>query len=129
MFDRFIAHDTTGKLKAMTLEWTCPKCNGENFRILFKKERDMAVYKTRCRYCKSKFRVNFPGPATGIANEEEFLEMISEEKFSASEQNEMIRDFAEIEYLKVDKANPQFIAGKQKELEQKIALAKKRMRI
>jgi hypothetical protein len=73
--------------------------------------------------------VNFPKPDVDIPNKEEFLEMISEEKFSDTEQRDMIHDFAEIEYLKVDKENPRIIEGKQKELEQKIALAKKRMRI
>ena len=34
MFEKFIEHDTEGKIKALTLEWQCPTCAGLNFKIL-----------------------------------------------------------------------------------------------
>ena len=65
MFDRLFEHDTAGTLKALTLEWKCLKCEGLNFRILTKGQRDSGEYHTRCRYCRAKFQVNFPRPGQG----------------------------------------------------------------
>ncbi len=129
MFDQFIEHDTEGKLKGLTLEWQCPKCSGLNFKILLSKQRAAGEYHTRCRYCKAKYRVKFPVPEKAIAGEEEFMERISLEKFSPEEQMDMIKDFAEIEYMRVDKALPNLIAGKQRALEEKIAFAKRQRRM
>ena len=128
MFDRFFEHDTAGTLKALTLEWKCPKCEGLNFRILMKGQRDSGEYHTRCRYCRSKFRVNYPRPDKAIDGEAEFMDRISQEDFSEEERTDMIRDFAEIEYLKTEKSLPGIIQGKQKALEDKIAFAKRRRR-
>jgi hypothetical protein len=129
MFDQFIEHDTEGTLKGLTLEWKCPKCAGLNFRILLSKQRATGEYHTRCRYCKAKFRVKFPVPQTIIEGEEAFMDRISQEKFTPEEQLDMIKDFAEIEYMRADKALPNLIAGKQRALEEKITFAKRRRRL
>jgi hypothetical protein len=129
MFDQFIEHDTEGTLKGLTLEWQCPKCAGLNFKILLSKQRGSGEYHTRCRYCKAKYRVKFPAQQKEIAGEEDFMERISIEKFTPEEQMDMIKDFAEIEYMKVDKALPNIIAGKQRALEEKIAFAKRQRRL
>jgi transcription elongation factor Elf1 len=129
MFDQFIEHDTEGTLKALTLEWKCPKCEGLNFKILLSKQRVTGKYHTRCRYCKAKYRVKFPVIEKPIAGEEEFMDRITLEKFTPEEQMDMIRDFAEIEYMRVDKALPNVVAGKQRALEEKITFAKRRRRL
>jgi hypothetical protein len=128
MFNTLIEHETNGVLKGLTLEWGCPHCRGLNFKILQKEQRISGIFHTRCRYCRSKYRVGYPLPDSEIPGEAEFMEMMEDEKFSREEQVEFIRDFAEIEYLKADKGAPGAIREKQKYLEQKIALAKKRMR-
>jgi hypothetical protein len=128
MLDRFFRHDTAGTLKALTLEWRCPDCEGLNFRILTRGERNAGSYDTRCRYCRSKFRVNYPRPDNVIDGEDEFMDRISQEDFTESEKTDMVRDFAEIASLRVDRAQPALISGKVKVLEDKIAFAKRRRR-
>lgn len=128
MFDRFFEHDTTGVLKGLTLEWKCPKCEGLNFRLLLKGQRKIGDNHTRCRYCKAKFRVVFPVPERAIEGEEEFMERLSLEDFTREEELDMIKDFAEIAALKIDRAPVLTIKGKQNELEEKIAFAKRRRR-
>jgi transcription elongation factor Elf1 len=128
MFNTLIEHETEGTLKGLTLEWGCPHCGGLNFKILQKEQRILGIFHTRCRYCRSKYRVGYPQPNSVIEGEEEFMDMLAEEKFSRDERVEFLRDFAEIEYLKAEKGIPGVIREKQKSLEQKIALAKKRMR-
>jgi rubredoxin len=129
MFDQIIEHDAEGDLKALTLEWLCPKCAGLNFKILFTRQRGTGEYHTRCRYCRAKFRVKFPVPENPVAGEKEFMERLSLEDFTPEEQMDMVKDFAEIEYLRVDGALPGLIKGKQKALEEKIAFAKRRRRL
>jgi hypothetical protein len=129
MFGRLFEHDTTGTLKGLTLEWKCPDCAGLNFRILMKGERDSGQYHAPCRYCKVRCRVAFPPPEGIIAGESEFMERLSNEDFSSEEQTELIRDFAEIEYMKRDKADPKIVAGKQRLLEDKITFFKRRRRL
>jgi hypothetical protein len=128
MFDTLFEHETGGTLKALTLEWKCPRCEGLNFRILQKDVREIGLYHTRCRYCKARYRVNYPNPEQVTPGEDEFMEMISEEDFTDEEQQDMIKDYAEIEYLKADRANPGVIKEKQKALEDKITFAKRRRR-
>jgi phage FluMu protein Com len=128
MFERFFEHDTNGVLKGLTLEWKCPKCEGLNFKLILKEQRKTGDYHTRCRYCKAKFRVMYPLPERAIEGEEEFLERLSYEDFTPEEEMDMIKDFAEIAALKVDRALPGIIKEKQKALEEKIAFAKLRMR-
>jgi transcription elongation factor Elf1 len=125
MFERFFEQDTEGRLKALTLEWKCPRCGGLNFKILFLGQRDMGEYHTRCRYCKAKFRVLYPAPGTVINGEAQFFDRLSDEEFSKDTETELIKDYAEIEYLKCDNADPRIIKGKQKALEEKIAFAKR----
>nr|WP_321349451.1 hypothetical protein [uncultured Methanoregula sp.] len=128
MFDTLFERETSGTLKALTLEWQCPKCQGLNFRILRKGIRETGLYHTRCRYCKAKFRVSYPDPKRPIPGEDEFMERIFDEDFTNDETDDMIKDFAEIEYLKVDKAASGVIKEKQKALEDKITFAKRRRR-
>ncbi|PKL58461.1 MAG: hypothetical protein CVV34_02185 [Methanomicrobiales archaeon HGW-Methanomicrobiales-5] len=128
MFDRFFEHDTSGVLKGLTLEYKCPKCAGLNFKIILKEERNIGNYHTRCRYCKSKYLVNYPVPKKAIEGEDEFLERLSNEDFSHEEELDMIKDFAEIVALKVDRAQPGIIKEKQNALDEKIAFAKRRRR-
>jgi len=128
MFDTLFERETSGTLKALTLEWQCPKCQGLNFRILRKGIRETGLYHTRCRYCKAKFRVSYPNPKRPIPGEDEFMERIFDDDFTNDETDDMIKDFAEIEYLKVDKAASGVIKEKQKALEDKITFAKRRRR-
>ena len=129
MFEQFIEHDTEGKVKGLTLEWQCPKCAGLNFRILMSKQRATGEYHTRCRYCKAKYRVKFPAEEKPVPGETGFMERLSNEDFTPEENTDMIKDFAEIEYMRVDNALPAVLKGKQKLLEEKIAFAKKRRRL
>lgn len=128
MFDTLFERETRGTLKALTLEWQCPKCQGLNFRILRKGVRETGLYHTRCRYCKAKFRVSYPDPARFIPGEDEFMERIFDEDFTTEETDDMIKDYAEIEYLKADKAQNGVIKEKEKALEDKITFAKRRRR-
>jgi len=128
MFDTLFERETGGTLKALTLEWQCPRCQGLNFRILKKGIREAGLYHTRCRYCKAKFRVSYQNPDRFIPGEDEFMERISDDDFTAEEQLDMIKDYAEIEYLKVDRASNGVIKEKQKALEDKITFAKRRRR-
>jgi len=128
MFDTLFERETSGTLKALTLEWPCPKCQGVNFKILSKGIRNAGLYHTRCRYCKARFRVSYPNPGRIIPGEDEFMDRISLEDFTAEEQQDMIKDYAEIEYLKVDRASSGIIKGKEKALEEKITFAKRRLR-
>jgi len=128
MFDRFFEHDTSGVLKGLTLEWKCPKCEGLNFKLILQGQRHIGDYHTHCRYCKAKYRVEYPVPKSAIEGEDEFLERLSYEDFTPEEELDMIKDFAEIAALKVDRAPLLIIKGKQNALEEKIMLAKRRIR-
>lgn len=128
MFDSFFEKNAEGILKALTLEWSCPKCEGVNFRILSQKERAEGEYHSRCRYCRTKCRVSFVPPNMPVEGETEFLERINYEDFTPEERIDMLRDFAEIASLVVDKTAPGIIREKRKALEAKIAFAKLRRR-
>ncbi|MFA4860747.1 hypothetical protein [Methanoregula sp.] len=128
MFDSLFEHETGGTLKALTLEWQCPKCQGLNFKLLMKNIRETGLYHTRCRYCKAKFRVSYPDAGRSIPGEDEFMERITEEDFPDTDVQDLIKDYAEIEYLKADRAAPGVIKEKQKALEEKIAFVKRRRR-
>ena len=128
MFDRFFEHDTSGVLKGLTLEWKCPQCEGLNFKLILKGERNIGDYHTNCRYCKAKYRVEYPVPKSAIEGEDAFLERLSNEDFTPEEELDMIKDFAEIAALKVDRAPLLIIKGKQNALEEKIMFAKRRIR-
>jgi hypothetical protein len=128
MFDWLFEKDAEGTLKALTLEWTCRKCEGMNFRILSKRERMSGQYHGRCRYCRTKCGITFHPQEQAVGGEAEFMERISDEDFTAEEQTDMIRDFAEIASLVVDGALPGVIQEKKKALEEKIAFAKRRRR-
>ena len=128
MFDRFFEHDTSGILKGLTLEWKCPQCEGLNFKLILKGERNNGDYHTRCRYCKAKYRVEYPVPKSAIEGEDAFLERLSYEDFTPEEEFDMIKDFAEIAALKVDRAPLLIIKGKENALEEKIMFAKRRIR-
>jgi hypothetical protein len=129
MFERFFEKDATGSLKGMTLEWQCPHCSGKNFRILSSGERRAGEYHAHCRYCKVKYRIAFPPPPGSIEGEEEFMERLSDEHFTEKEQQELVRDFAEIEYMQADHANPREVAGKKRLLEEKITFFKRPRRL
>ncbi len=129
MFERLFEKDAQGTLKGMTLEWACPRCSGKNFRILPVDERGTGGHHDRCRYCRVRFRVAFQPPAGPVDGEAEFLDRLSDERFTDEEQKELVRDFAEIEYMRAEKANPREVAGKQRLLEEKIVFFKRRSRI
>ena len=128
MFERFFEKETAGTLKGMTVEWQCPHCSGKNFRILTKSERDSGEYHTSCRYCRTRCRVLFTPPSHPIEGEAEFMERLADEDFSAEEQQDLIRDFAEIEYMRCKNANNREINGKQLLVEEKIIFFKRRRR-
>jgi hypothetical protein len=128
VFERFFERDVNGALKGLTLEWKCPDCAGLNFRILSKSVRDTGEYHTYCRYCRAKFRSLFEIPKGLVEGEAAFMERITHEDFTPEEQTDMIRDFAEIASLRVDRALPAVIKGKEKALEAKIDFAKRRRR-
>jgi hypothetical protein len=128
MFERFFERDTSGSLKGLTLEWKCPDCAGLNFRILGKGARDSGEYHNHCRYCRAKFRILFEKPRTLVEGEEEFMGRIAEDYITSEERFDMIRDFAEIASLRVDRALPGVIKEKEKALEEKIAFARRRRR-
>lgn len=128
MFDSIFEKDAEGTLKALTLEWVCPKCDGKNFRILSRKERAEGEYHSRCRYCRTRCRITFPPPVRPVDGEVEFMERIGFEDFTDEEQIDMVRDFAEIASLVVDKASPGVLREKRKALDEKIAFAKRRRR-
>lgn len=128
MFDSFFEKDTGGTLKALTLEWPCPECDGKNFRILSVHERRSGEYRGKCRYCKTRCHVTFPPQVYEVEGEREFRERIGDEDFTEEERTDMIRDFAEIASLSVDKAPPGVLREKWKALEAKIAFAKMRRR-
>jgi hypothetical protein len=129
MFERFFEKEATGALKGMTLEWQCPHCSGKNFRILSRIERDSGQYHASCRYCKTRCGVIFVPPAAGIEGEVVFMERLAEEDFSADEQDDLVRDFAEIEYMRCENPGNREITGKQRLLEEKIAFFKRRRRL
>jgi rubredoxin len=128
MFERFFEKEAHGALKGMTLEWVCPRCSGKNFRILPVAERGIGEHHDHCRYCRVKYRIEFPPPVKSIEGEEEFYERLSDEHFNTEEQQELVRDFAEIEYMRDDNANPREVTGKQRLLEEKIIFFKRRRR-
>lgn len=129
MFERFFEKETTGTLKGMTLEWQCPHCSGKNFRILTKSERHSGEYHASCRYCRARCRTTFVPPANPIEGEAEFMERLADEDFTAEEQQDLIRDFAEIEYMRCEDAKNREITGKQRLLEEKITFFKRRRRL
>ncbi len=128
MFERFFARDAAGMVKGLTLEWKCPDCAGLNFRILGIGERVSGEYPSHCRYCRAKFRVAFEKATGPVNGETEFYDLLDEEDFTESERTDMIRDFAEIASLKADRAAPGVIQEKEKALQEKIDLAKRRRR-
>jgi hypothetical protein len=129
MFERFFEKDARGILKGMTLEWACPRCSGKNFRILPVEERRTGEHHDHCRYCRVKYRVGFPPAAEPVEGEEGFSERLSDEHFTAEERQELFRDFAEIEYMRADNANPREVTGKQRLLEEKIVFFRRRGRM
>ena len=129
MFDRFFEHDAEGVLKGLTLEWKCPKCEGLNFKLILRHQREIGDYHTLCRYCKAKYLVTYPKPEKEIEGEVEFLERLDREDFNREEKMDMIKDFAEIAALKADNALPGVIREKQKALEAKIAFTKRQKRL
>jgi hypothetical protein len=86
------------------------------------------AYHAHCRYCKGKYRVAFSPPQEAIAGEAAFCERLENEHFTHEEQQELIRDFAEIEYMRADNANPREVTGKGRMLEEKIAFFRHRWR-
>jgi hypothetical protein len=129
MLERFFEKDTNGILKGMTLEWACHRCAGKNFRILTMEERRSGEYHDHCRYCRARYRVAFLSPSDLIEGEVEFMERLSDEEFSAEEQQELVRDFAEIGYMRYENPGNREIAGKQRLLEEKITFFKRRRRL
>lgn len=128
MFESIFSKHADGILKALTLEWSCPKCDGRNFRILSVKDRSAGEYNSKCRYCRAKCQVSFPAQAEPVEGEAEFRDRIQDEDFTPEEQLDMIRDFAEIASLVVEKTPPGIIQEKKKALEEKITFAKRRRR-
>jgi hypothetical protein len=129
MFERFFEKEAQGTLKGMTLEWVCPVCSAKNFRILTKNERDSGEYHGSCRYCRSRCRAAFIPPADRIKGEAEFMDRLADEDFTEEEQQDLIRDFAEIEYMRYEDAKNREITGKQRLLEEKITFFKRRRRL
>jgi|GEM_PF-777569 len=128
IFDRLFEHKTQGVLKAMTLEWTCPKCAGNNYKLLRQAIRKSGTFHTRCRYCRAKFEVDFPDGEKTVPGEDEFLKRLSLEDFTREEDDDLIRDFAEIVALKAENAKRGYIGEKEKALEKRIAFLKIRRR-
>jgi hypothetical protein len=129
MFERFFEKETTGILKGMTLEWICPSCSGKNFRILRISERENGEYHASCRYCRARCLAAFNPPPNPVKGEAEFMERLSDEDFSAQEQQDLIRNFAEIEYMRYEDAGNREIPGKQRLLEEKVTFFKRRRRL
>jgi len=129
MLERFFEHDTDGVLKALTLEWRCPKCSGNNFRILKSAQRATGEYHGSCRYCKAKYRVLFQKPLQDVEGEVAFLHRLELENFDPEEVEDMVRDFAEIASLQIEHAPEGIIREKWRALESKIAFAKRRRRL
>lgn len=128
MLERFFEKDTKGILKGMTLEWACPRCAGKNFRILMIEERRSGEHHDHCRYCRARYRVAFL-PSDLIEGERAFMERLEDEEFSAEEQQELVRDFAEIGYMRYENPGNREITGKQRLLEEKITFFKRRRRL
>jgi hypothetical protein len=128
MLERFFEKDTNGTLKGMTLEWGCPRCAGKNFRILGVEERRSGEHHDHCRYCKTRYRVAYH-PSDLTEGEVEFMERLADEEFSAEEQQELVRDFAEIGYMRYENPGNREITGKQRLLEEKITFFKRRRRL
>lgn len=120
MFDRLFEKEVKGVLKAMTLEWVCLSCAGTNFQLPAPEDRGSGMHHDRCQYCRTKYRVSFPQQAGPLEGEAIIQERLSSEHFTAEEQQELIRDFAEVEYMRADNANPREVTGKQRMLEEKI---------
>jgi hypothetical protein len=128
ILDRLFEHKTQGVLKGMTLEWSCPKCAGNNYKLLRQDTRKTGTYHTRCRYCKAKFELEFPDGDKIVPGENEFLKRLSLEDFTEEEDHELIKDFAEIVTLKAENTPRGYIGEKEKALEKKIAFLKIRRR-
>jgi hypothetical protein len=58
-----------------------------------------------------------------------FMERLADEEFSAEEQQELVRDFAEIGYMRYENPGNREITGKQRLLEEKITFFKRRRRL
>ena len=129
MLERFFEKDTNGILKGMTLEWACPRCAGKNFRILRMEERRGGKHHDHCRYCRARYRVAFNPPSDPIEGEAAFMERLEDEDFPAEEQQELVRDFAEIGYMRYEDPADREITGKQRLLEEKITFFKRRRRL
>jgi transcription elongation factor Elf1 len=129
MLERFFEKDTNGTLKGMTLEWACPRCAGKNFRILTMVERRSGEHHDHCRYCRARYRVAFLPPSDRIEGEAAFMDRLEDEEFSAEEQQELVRDFAEIGYMRYENPGNREITGKQRLLEEKITFFKRRRRL
>jgi hypothetical protein len=129
MLERFFEKDTNGALKGMTLEWTCPRCSGKNFRILRMEERMGGEHHDHCRYCRARYRVAFTPSSDRIEGEAAFMERLADEEFSAEEQQELVRDFAEIGYMRHENPANREITGKQRLLDEKITFFKRRRRL
>lgn len=130
MLERFFEKEARGALKGMTLEWECPHCAGKNFRILAVNERGPpGDYHALCRYCRTRCRVIFEPRQAPVPGEEAFMERLSDEELPAEEQQELVRDFAEIAYLRAERANPRGVAGKERLLEEKITFFRRRRRL
>jgi len=128
ILDRLFEHKTPGVLKGMTLEWSCPKCAGNNYKLLSQDTRKAGIYHTRCRYCRAKFEVGFPDGEKIVPGEDAFLRRLSFEDFTLKEDGDLIRDFAEIVALKIENGKSGYIGEKEKALEKKIAFLKIRRR-
>jgi len=128
MFESLFEKEAKGVLKGMTLEWVCPSCSGTNFRLISAEDRASGLYHDHCRYCRIRERVAFTPAAGPLEGEAAFYERIADEHFTDEEQKELIRDFAEIEYMRADNANPREVTGKQRMLEEKIVFFKHRRR-
>jgi hypothetical protein len=128
MLERFFEKDTKGILKGMTLEWACPRCAGKNFRILELEKRRSGDHHDHCRYCRARYRVAFL-PSDLTEGEGAFMERLADEEFSAEEQQELVRDFAEIGYMRYENPGNREITGKQRLLEEKITFFKRRRRL
>jgi len=128
VFERFFERDVIGASRGLTLAWKCPDCAGLNFKILPKSVRDLGEYHTYCRYCKAKFRTAFEKPSGPVEGEAALMLRITHENLSDEEITDMVRDFAEIASLRVDRAPAGMIKEKERLLEVKIDFARRRRR-
>jgi hypothetical protein len=57
------------------------------------------------------------------------MDRLADEDFTEEEQQDLIRDFAEIEYMRYEDTKNREITGKQRLLEEKITFFKRRRRL